>query len=125
RLEKDRANEQGQGLWRRAGSSDSVERIDGQLADARSLLHDMDQTPAEAVDYLPRKMKDFPDHLRRLVVEMLMNDDSKSELQVTQFVIDNARSRYHRLSERTEADKKRKENALADIQELAKRLGLY
>ena len=53
----------------------------------------MDETPAEAVDYLPRKMKDFPDHLRKLVVEMLMKDDSKAELKVSQFVVDNARSR--------------------------------
>ena len=95
------------------------------MAEARSLLGDMDETPAEAVDYLPPKMRAFPDHLRKLVVEMLMKDDSKAELKVSQFVVDNARSRYHKLPERTEADKKRKESALADIQDLAKRLGFY
>jgi len=123
RLESKKAREQGQGLWGRASSAE-LERIDEQLNEAREILRDLEDVGADTVDHLPAHMKDFADHLRRLVVEMLMQDDTQADVEITQQIIDHARARYARLPERTPSQKQRKSSALAEIAELARKLGL-
>jgi len=123
RLERKKALEQGQGLWGR-GTSAGLERIDEQLKEAREILRDLEDVGADAVDHLPEHMKNFADHLRRLAVEMLMQDDTQADLEITQQIIDHARARYSRLPERTPSQQRRKSSALAEIAELARKLGL-
>jgi hypothetical protein len=50
-----------------------------------------------------------------------MKDDKNVDLEINQFIIDNARSRYYAMPQRSAG----KENALEDINELAKKLGFY
>jgi len=122
RLESQKAQEQGQGLWRR-GTSAEAEAVDEQLTQAGEILRDLEDVGADAVDHLPKHMKDFADHLRGLVVEMLMQDDIQGDLEITQQIIDRARARYSRLPERTPSQQQRKSSALAAIAELARKLG--
>src|SRR5215468_11936755 len=77
RLES-KAQKQGQGLWGR-GTSAEVEGIDKELTKAREILRDLEDVGADAVDHLPEPMKDFADHLRRLVVEILMQGDPQAD----------------------------------------------
>ena len=122
RLELQKADEQGRALWRR-GSSADAEGIDEQLTEAREILNDLEDVGADAVDHLPKHMKDFADYLRRLVVEMLVQDDTQADMEITQQIIDHARARYSRLPERTPSQQQRKSSALAAIAELARKLG--
>src|SRR5262249_46308177 len=96
-LQTERANARGQGPWRRRPSLEGTKEIDEQLAKARNLLSDMNEAGADAIDFLPERLKGFPDHLRRLATELLMKDDTRAELEISQFIIDNARSRYQTL----------------------------
>jgi hypothetical protein len=125
KLESQRANAGGQGLWRRGSSAEETKEIDEQLAIAREILRDMEEVSADAIDFLPKELKGFPDYLRRLATELLMKDDTKADLEINQFILDNARSRYHTLPERTTSQKRTKEEGLERISELAKKLGLY
>src|SRR5262249_26041144 len=115
--------EQGRALWRR-GSSADAEGIDEQLTEAREILNDLEDVGADAVDHLPKHMKDFADYLRRLVVEMLMQDDTQADMAITHQIIDRTGARNYGLPERTPSQQQRKSSALAAIAELVRKLGL-
>jgi hypothetical protein len=107
--------------------SDFLWLTDRNLKDSHDLLRDMEKAGIHAVDYLPPELKDFPTHLRRRATELLMLDDDKKDpaFEITQLVINNARSRYHLMREHSSLDKQIKQRALQAIAELAARLGFY
>ena len=106
---------------RRRGASTEIS--DAKLADARAMLRDLDEVGADAIDYLPVELQGFPDHLRRCATELLMKDDTHADGEITQSILDNARSRHDALAERTSSQKKFKAMRLTEIDELARRLG--
>jgi len=110
--------------WRRYSNGDPTpEQLAETLNAARGILHDMDEVHAAAIDHLPRELAAFPDHLRAVATELLMKDDQQVDLEITQSVIDHARSRCYALPQRTKRQQAKKWEKLQHIDELANRLG--
>ena len=106
-------------------SRDSLDMKDFFLKDSREMLSQMQEKKIDEVAYLPEEVAEFPTHLKCRITEMLMDDWRVSNGEVTQLLLDNARSRYMTMPGTTNSEKNYKQRALEEVNEIAQRLGLY
>jgi hypothetical protein len=106
-------------------SRDTLDMKDSFLKDSREMLREMQEKNIDGVAYLPEEVAEFPTYLRCRITEMLMADWRVSYGEVTQLVLDNARSRYMTMPGSTKSERENKQRALEEVSEIAQRLGLY
>lgn len=109
-----------------AGRGSTV-AVDTRLRDAEEMLQDMLAANVDGLNYLPPEVLDAnlrPELMHR-VVEMLWKDDEDRALRITQPVLDSARARYMNMEARSMVELNSKDRALAEIDEIARTLGLF
>jgi hypothetical protein len=117
----DKQRREREGLVRKR---ESTLALDNRLRESYQMLSDMVAAGVDGLSYLPEDVEalDLPQHLVRRVSEMLMTDDRDSVGEITQEVLDRARVRYYDMPAILI---RQRDVALAEIAEIAEKLGLH
>jgi hypothetical protein len=113
------------------GRGESTRDIDYELETSRRLLSAMNRWPVTEIAYVPKNILELPIGLRRVYVELLNLDTDRNGAstnhlgEISQEVFDNARSRYRSMPQKFESQKARIDQVLVDIDNLARRLGMF